>query len=679
MSDTLSESTNRYNRVDSNNLLADTNLVKQGSITTDVISPFDWNLWSRIGGDLNTARSPIPGYCLHFSQANQLAYIQTSIPSSERDNYDIVIKGEGNTEILVVDSSKENIAIKQGFALNLSPSAYFDLSYIAFINRTTGKLDHLFECEEGSSTSTILYDAVTGNTATISNATSLSDLRVSKQTKEFIKDLDHVKDELRLTGRTQHSKFYKVKTANNTDLPKLNRSELTLAITFKKDEKASEQFLFSIGEATRSNTTTGLGFSISCISGGNIRIRLNYMDNTSSVINAFFDIPTSKVPLNDLYDGNWHKLIVVFNNSLDKGFKVFFDSSTEIDPSSLIFKDNSGNVINPDFTDGYIDPKQICLGKNPSTAVNSEQGSWNGYVKNPKIFNFDITKEDSLYTADDYISDKDVPNILLSTEVATKSSITKPTTPVNGTVTQDGNTFTFDGYSTDQWEMNLSNLHITPGSWITFKLKVDGYTTKVTTDATKIVQTWSSSGAQVRLNSSDAYTNLNRAQYACCDKYQYTVFEEDGTTVVYSSPETTLTTPNMPPLPDFLLRPVDAYETSRPRILVYKLRLAEDLIKDTFGRFPYIRISPTVNTYGNTFRYTGTIEFLGANNDTCIFNGGNLSQSTMLWLDKSFNSNNLTFSLSNTKLNSDSKCYGTFANAYGYTNDSGTIIPRKIN
>lgn len=679
MSNTLPESTNIYNRVDSNNLLADTNLVKRGSITTDVISPSDWNLWSRTGGDLDTARSPIPGYCLHFSQANQLAYIQTAIPSSERDNYDIVIKGEGNTEILVVDSSKENIAIKQGFALSISPSAYFDLSYIAFINRITGKLDHLFECEEGSSTSTILYDAVTGNTATINNATSLSALRVSKQTKEFIKDLDHVKDELRLTGNTLYSKYYKVKTANNTNLPELNRSELTLAITFKKDEKVTEQFLFSIGEGTRSNTTTGLGFATSLISAGQIRIRLNYMDNTGSVVNAFFDIPTSKVPLNNIYDGNWHKLIVIFNNSLEKGFKVFFDSSTEIDPSSLIFKDNSNNIITPDFTGGYINPKQICLGKNPSAGVDAEQGGWNGYVKNPKIFNFDITKEGSLYTAADYINEKDLPNTLLNTEIETKSSITKPGTPVKGTVTQDGNTFTFDGYSTDQWEMSLRNLHITPGSWMTFKLKVDGYTTKVTTDATEIVQIWSSSGAQVRLNSLDATANLNRAMYACCDKYQYTVFEEDGTTVVYASPETTLTTPNMPPLPNILLRPVDAYETSRPRILVYKLRLAEDLIKDTFGRFPYINIAPTINTYGNTFRYTGTIEFLGANNDTCIFNGGNLSQSTMQWLDKSFNTNNLTFSLSNTKLNSDSKCYGTFANAYGYTNASGVIIPRKIN
>lgn len=677
MSDTLPESTNRYNRVDSNNLLADTNLVKQGSITTDVISPFDWNLWSRIGGDLNTARSPIPGYCLHFSQANQLAYIQTAIPSSERDNYDIVIKGEGNTEILVVDSSKENIAIKQGFALNISPSAYFDLSYIAFINRTTGKLDHLFECEEGSSTSTILYDAVTGNTATINNATSLSDLRVSKQTKEFIKDLDHVKDELRLTGRTEYSKYYKVKTANNTKLPKLNRSEVTLAITFKKDEKATEQFLFSIGNPTNSSITTGLGFSISLISSGNIRIRINYMDNTGSIINTFFDLPTSQVPLNDIYDGNWHKLIVVFNNSLEKGFKVFFDSSTEIDPSLLVFRDINSNIITPDFTGGYIDPTQISLGKNPGAQDSVDAGSWNGYVKNPKIFNFDITKEGSLYTADDYINEKDLPNTLLSTEVATKPMVNHYPNGDYGTCVKSGNLFTFTGYSKAQWELNVGDLHLAPGTWITFKLKVDGYMTKVSGETSEIVQSWGS--GSLRLNAYDDSVNLNRARYACCDKYQYTVVEEDGTTVVYASPEITLNNPNTPDFPKLLLRPVESYETPRPRIITYKLRLAEDLIKDTFGRFPYIRITPTVNTAGNTFIYTGTIEFLGANNDTCIFNGGNLSQSTMLWLDKSFNNNNLTFALSNTKLNSDSKCYGTFANAYGYTDDSGVIIPRKIN
>ena len=684
MPDTLPEETNRYNRVDSTNLLADTNLAKQGSITTEVDNPKDWSLWSRTGGDLDTARSPLPGYCLHFAQANQYAYIQTSIPSSERDNYDVIIKGEGNTEILVVDASKDNIAIKQGFSLASSPSAYFDLSYIAFINRSTGKLDHLFECEEGLSTSTNLYDAVTGDIATIENASSLSDLRVSKQTKEFIKDLDYVKDEIRLSGNTLYSRLYKSKCAVNTAIPKLKRSELTLACMFKKDEKVSEQFLLSIGNSTANNATTNTGFAISAISSGNIRIRANMIDNSGATATFYFDIPLANVPASNIYDGKWHSVVVVFNNTLEKGFKCFYDSTTEIPSNVISLRDSVTNAaVTLDFTNAYMDPTQINIGKNPNGAASAESGSWNGYVKNPKIFNFDITKEGSLYTVEDYLNDKDVPNVLLSTEVATKAISGTPPTATNGSWSRSGDVFTFDGYSYNQYEVaRISTLHLAPGSWVTYKIKVDGYTTEVSGDTSKVGLYWGSlGGTGIRTNStSDASANLNRAMYACADKYQYTIYEDDGTTVVDSSSEITLsnTTAN-PPLFNALLRPVDDYETSRPRILVIRLHVAENLIKDTFGRFPYMHIATTINTAGNLYRFTGTIEYLGSSNDTCIFDGGNLSQSTMLWMDKSFNANNLTFSLSNTKLNSDSKCYGTFANAYGYTNNAGEIIPRKLN
>lgn len=126
------------------------------------------------------------GYCLLFSSVNPDAYIQTQISSSLYANYNIVIKGEGNVEILYVDHSGTNIAIKQ--RRTLAESEKFYLSYIAFQNKETKKIEHLFECEE--STGTILYDAVTGNTATLESVVSISSLRNNYIGKEYIKDPD---------------------------------------------------------------------------------------------------------------------------------------------------------------------------------------------------------------------------------------------------------------------------------------------------------------------------------------------------------------------------------------------------------------------------------------------------------------------------------------------------------
>lgn len=126
------------------------------------------------------------GYCLLFSSVNPSTYIQTQIPSSLYANYNIVIKGEGDVEILYVDHSGTNIAIKQRRIL--AESEKFYLSYIAFQNKETKKIEHLFECEESSGT--VLYDAVTGNTATLESVVSISSLRNNYIGKEYIKNPD---------------------------------------------------------------------------------------------------------------------------------------------------------------------------------------------------------------------------------------------------------------------------------------------------------------------------------------------------------------------------------------------------------------------------------------------------------------------------------------------------------
>lgn len=186
-----------YIRINRNQLISDSNLSVSGSVLKEIPNPdkivpgFDTDMLnSRVGngGDVysDTRSAPIIGYCLRFDKNNQSAYIQTTIPSTEYSNYDIFIKGEGTVDILYPDHSSTNIAIKQKYSI--TDTTYFYLSYIAFRNKTTKKIEHLFECEE--STGTVLYDAVTGDTATLESVTSISSMRVNYPSKEWIKDED---------------------------------------------------------------------------------------------------------------------------------------------------------------------------------------------------------------------------------------------------------------------------------------------------------------------------------------------------------------------------------------------------------------------------------------------------------------------------------------------------------
>lgn len=188
---------NNFPRINRNQLIADSNLDVSGSVLEEIQNPdkivpgFDTDMLnSRVGngGDVYTSNrsTPIIGWCLRFDKNNQSAYIQTTIPSSEYSNYDIFIKGEGTVDILYPDHSSTNIAIKQKYSI--TDTDYFYLSYIAFRNKITKKIEHLFECEE--STGTVLYDAVTGDTATLESVTTISSMRINRPSKEWIKDED---------------------------------------------------------------------------------------------------------------------------------------------------------------------------------------------------------------------------------------------------------------------------------------------------------------------------------------------------------------------------------------------------------------------------------------------------------------------------------------------------------
>ena len=191
-------SDDRFVRIDRTQLVSDTNVKKAGSVTTDITSPVLDNgkvkLPSRVG---DSNRTPMLSYAIRFNSSNNNSYIYTTIPSSKIDDYEYIVKGEGTVDpVKVVNNTYNNticIAIVQAVS---NSTWYFDLSYVIFKNKTTGEIEHLFECEEGGGL--YLYDAITGEKAWITYGTngvnprtaSLSTLRIPSDTKEWVKDLD---------------------------------------------------------------------------------------------------------------------------------------------------------------------------------------------------------------------------------------------------------------------------------------------------------------------------------------------------------------------------------------------------------------------------------------------------------------------------------------------------------
>lgn len=190
-----------YTRINRPQLLSDSNTsTLDGSLSEIIDNPVHTDtgayLLSRIGDIGNSNRHPMPGYCLKFDSNNPNVYIQTNILSSEFNNYNIVIKGEGSKELLKVDTSETNIKI----ILRETPTGtdYFNLSYIAFLNKETNSPQHLFECEEGSGNQ--LYDAVTGNIATLESVSNITNLRTTSKVKEWIYDKSNIENACHFNG-----------------------------------------------------------------------------------------------------------------------------------------------------------------------------------------------------------------------------------------------------------------------------------------------------------------------------------------------------------------------------------------------------------------------------------------------------------------------------------------------
>lgn len=403
-----------YIRVNRNNLVADTNLVEKGSLNETITSPSSGILWSRIGGRTNEFKYPLPGYCIRFNSSNQLAYIQTTVRSSERNKYKIIIKGEGTVDHLYVDTSGENIAIKQMYAI--TDTSYFDLSYIAFLNKTTGYLEHLYECEEVAKNQVTLLDAIRCNHATLTDVTSLDAMRTYTKYKEWIADYSNLDDKIECVGGA-YAGYIITKHTNDVNLTPLRNENtrsycLTLEIKQDFDVTKFNSGITLIGDyiAGGTNRHYGHGFFLYKNSAFGCRFGIGSADRSY------------ETTFNKLLTGvnNWgvkvipagvYKLCLIVNVAEDAANSYIKTYCNGVNTWSVVLNKTDFNIDTSVVKYG-TDSDPIDTFRLLSRLGGNYQPNYNlpCCVSNVKVFSFDVSAEDAAYTVEDYNNDKQIDN-----------------------------------------------------------------------------------------------------------------------------------------------------------------------------------------------------------------------------------------------------------------------------
>lgn len=397
-----------YQRIKRRHLLTDTNLAIAGSVTETLPATITIGensyLNSRVG---NSGRLPTAGCCLRFDANNPSIYIETVIPSSTVNNFDIIIKGEGTKELLKVDTSTDFIR----FVLTKTPASneYFDLSYIVFIGKTSQKIEHLFECEERVAIF-VLYDACDqyGGFASLKSVSSISSLRIASPAKEFISQYDPnscLKNSLTVGPHC----FVRVPTW--TKLTEINLP-VSFCITYDVESwegigNGANQGIAFFDSYTY-NWTDNFPSGFLC---------QYYSDTTYGGILEFTVAVANTVPATQRYQFQYrqplptgkHTIVITLNNTLTSGKpsnpKLYIDGvDTPIMESSTGLTETSLNI---------------------SSGLELAIGSWYNYISGigtyfkgplipvtlsrPCILNFDMSDANAAYTVSDYINEVTPP------------------------------------------------------------------------------------------------------------------------------------------------------------------------------------------------------------------------------------------------------------------------------
>lgn len=388
-----------YTRINRPQLLSDSNTsTLDGSLSEIIDNPVHTDtgayLLSRIGDIGNPNRLPMPGYCLKFDSNNPNVYIQTNIPSSEFNNYNIVIKGEGTKELLKVDTSETNIKI----ILRETPTDtdYFNLSYIAFLNKENNSPQHLFECEEGSGNQ--LYDAVTGDVATLESITNINSLRISSKYKETIRNENNLQCGIKSKFSTNIS-IGKENEKHELITPFKLIAPFSVCISLKfskskEDVYAENRVILNTANSLNIlNTGSSMNRLTLGITNNSNALYLS-IDNNSFAgggTGGMLSLRWNSEISNSLYDGNWHKLIfIIVDPSNIQTWKLALDDKIGSYPENSdwmsIFKSRELPAI---FSIIYT------LNLN----VSRHEGI---SYKNFYIFNFNMSEDLAPYTIDDY-------------------------------------------------------------------------------------------------------------------------------------------------------------------------------------------------------------------------------------------------------------------------------------
>lgn len=404
-----------YTRVNRNNLVADTNLVEKGSLNETITSPSSGILWSRIGGKTNEFKYPLPGYCIRFNSSNQLAYIQTTVSSSERDKYKIIIKGEGTVDHLYVDTSGENIAIKQMYAI--TDTSYFDLSYIAFLNETTGYLEHLYECEEVKKNQVTLLDAIRCNHATLTDVTSLDAMRTYTKQKEWIADYNNLGDKVQCVGGVDAGFLVTRDLSSNNLTPLRNENIrsycLTLEIKQDFDVTKFNNGITLIGDyiAGGTNRYYGNGFylwknsAFGCQFGiGSTNIA--YETNFNRLLTGINDWGVKVIP------AGVYKLCLIVNvaeNAANSYIKTYCNG---VNTWTMAPLNKTNKIIDISTVKHGTDSDTVDTFRLLSTQGGNYQPNYNlpCQISNVRVFGFDVSAEGAAYTIEDYNNDKQIDN-----------------------------------------------------------------------------------------------------------------------------------------------------------------------------------------------------------------------------------------------------------------------------
>lgn len=397
-----------YQRIKRSHLLTDTNLAIAGSVTETLPATItiDENnyLNSRIG---NSGRLPTAGCCLRFDANNPSIYIETIIPSSTVNNFDIIIKGEGTKELLKVDTSTDFIR----FVLTKTPASneYFDLSYIVFIGKTSQKIEHLFECEERVAIF-VLYDACDqyGGFASLKSVSSISSLRIASPAKEFISQYDPnscLKNSLTVGPHC----FVRVPTWT-----KLTEINLPVSFCITYDVESWE----GIGNGGNQGIAFFDSYKYNWADNFPSGILFQYYSNTTyGGVLDFTVAVANTVPAIQRYQFHYrqplptgkHTLVVTLNNTLTSGRpsnpKLYIDGvDTPVITTSTGLTETSLNI---------------------SSGLELAIGSWYNYItgigtyfkgplipvtlSRPCILNFDMSDANTSYTVSDYVNEVTPP------------------------------------------------------------------------------------------------------------------------------------------------------------------------------------------------------------------------------------------------------------------------------